>query len=87
MFANTQMTPSKIGTEHAELEVLESPVGKNHNIRSDHNAAVNVNPVPPLVRRSTLGKKEVAQNSTLIQPGPQVNLSGIQFFSPIFHLV
>jgi hypothetical protein len=41
------------------------------------SAAVNVNPVP--VRRSTLSrhlaKKVVAQSSTLIHPGPQVNSS------------
>jgi hypothetical protein len=30
---------------------------------------------------STLGQKMVAQNSTLIHPGPQVNLSGIHRFS------
>jgi hypothetical protein len=48
------------------------------------HAAVNVNSVPPLVRRSTLGKKVVAQNSTLIHPGPQVNSSGIHSFSHQF---
>jgi hypothetical protein len=34
--------------------------------------------------KSTLGKKVVAQNSTLIHPGPQVNSTGIHSFSHKF---
>jgi hypothetical protein len=60
--------------------------GPAHTIR--FYAAVNVNPVPSLVRRSTLSwhlaKKVVAQNSILIHPGPQVNLSDIHSFSHQF---
>jgi hypothetical protein len=48
---------------------------------NESNAAVNVNPVDT---KSILGKKVVAQNSTLIHPGPQVNSPGSHSFSHQF---
>jgi hypothetical protein len=52
------------------------------------DAAVNVNPLYPpgqaVDTKSTLGKKVVSQNSTLIHPGPQVNSTGIHCFSHKF---